>query len=131
MKAGVWLAPTGKPNILCLRLFYYRPQRSCGKVMFSQASVILFTGGVWQTLPPPSEQTPLADPPPGQTPPPRADTLKGTHFPGQTSPLGRHPPGRHPTSADIPWAEILPPRDGYCSGQYASYWNPFLFTYFI
>ena len=25
--------------------FYYRPQRSCGKVMFSQASVILFTGG--------------------------------------------------------------------------------------
>ena len=24
----------------------YRPQRSCGKVMFSQASVILFTGGV-------------------------------------------------------------------------------------
>ena len=35
---------------------YYRPQRSCGKVIFSQASVILFTGGggihgrrrVWQ-----------------------------------------------------------------------------------
>ena len=24
---------------------YYSPQRSCGKVMFSQASVILFTGG--------------------------------------------------------------------------------------
>ena len=24
---------------------YYRSQRSCGKVMFSQASVILFTGG--------------------------------------------------------------------------------------
>ena len=23
----------------------YRPQRRCGKVMFSQASVILFTGG--------------------------------------------------------------------------------------
>ena len=33
---------------------FYRPQRSCGKVMFSQASVILFTGGgemVWQTPP--------------------------------------------------------------------------------
>ena len=26
--------------------YFYRPQRSCGKVMFSQASVILFTGGV-------------------------------------------------------------------------------------
>ena len=25
--------------------YFYRPQRSCGKVMFSQASVILFTGG--------------------------------------------------------------------------------------
>ena len=25
---------------------YYRPQRSWGKVIFSQASVILFTGGV-------------------------------------------------------------------------------------
>ena len=32
-------------------LLFYRPQRSCGKVMFSKASVILFTGGylVWQT----------------------------------------------------------------------------------
>ena len=26
---------------------YYRPQRSWGKVIFSQASVILLTGGVW------------------------------------------------------------------------------------
>ena len=33
--------------------FYYGPQCSCGKVMFSQASVVLFTGGcgVWQTHP--------------------------------------------------------------------------------
>ena len=27
-------------------IFYYRPQRSWGKVIFSQACVILFTGGV-------------------------------------------------------------------------------------
>ena len=26
--------------------YYYRPQRSCGKVIFSQESVILLTGGV-------------------------------------------------------------------------------------
>ena len=32
-----------KGNVL--KYLYYRPQRSCGKVMFSQASVILFTGG--------------------------------------------------------------------------------------
>ena len=28
-------------------VFHYRPQRSWGKVMFLQASVILLTGGVW------------------------------------------------------------------------------------
>ena len=53
----------------------YRPQRSWGKVMFLQASVILLTGGVPDT-PPDLEQTPLpgpgADNPPGPaTPPPR------------------------------------------------------------
>ena len=54
--------------------FYYRPQRSWGKVIFSQARVILFTGGLpqcmlgYQTLP---DQTPLdqAQPPPDQAPP--------------------------------------------------------------
>ena len=78
----------------------YRPQRSCGKVMFLHLSVILSTGGVclsacWDTTPP------------GQTPPPT----------GQTPPLGRHPLlGRTP-----------PPADGYCSGLYAYYWNAFFF----
>ena len=33
----------------------------------------------------------------------------------QTLPPGRHPPGQTP-----------PPRDGYCSGRYVSYWNAFL-----
>ena len=71
------------------RNHFYRPQRSCCKVMFSQASVILFTGeGVWQTPPPP---------------------------PGRHSPQVDTRPGRHP-----------PPRDGYCSGRYVSYWNAFL-----
>ena len=33
------------------KAYYYRPQRSCGKVMFSQASVILFTrGGVYPSM---------------------------------------------------------------------------------
>ena len=34
-----------------------RPQRSCGKVMISHLSVILFTGAFWQT--PPSSRRPL------------------------------------------------------------------------
>ena len=45
----------------------YRPQRSLGKVMFLQASVILLTGGVPHTPPgaDPQEQTPpRADTPP-------------------------------------------------------------------
>ena len=43
---------------------YYRPQRSCGKIIFSQASVILVTEGV------------SGRHPPGQTPP-RADAPRG------------------------------------------------------
>ena len=59
----------------------YRPQRSCGKVMFSQTSVILFTWGVdtpyWAGTPL-WPDTPWADMPPKQTSPP-----------GQTPPLSR------------------------------------------
>ena len=70
---------------------YYRPQRSCGKVIFSRVSGILskWGGGGWGCLP----DTP------GRTPP-------GRHLPADT-PLGRHPRPPDP--------------DGYCSGRYASY----------
>ena len=56
----------------------YRPQRSWGKVMFLQASVILLTGGYLT--------------------PPRADPPGGRHPPGAGSrppPLGTDPPGQH------------------------------------
>ena len=42
---------------------FYRPQRSCGKVMFSQVSVILFTEGGGGGV----ADTPWADTPAGQT----------------------------------------------------------------
>ena len=99
--------PRDTVSFVCSAL-YYRPQRSCGKVMFSQASVILFTG---RQTPPPWADTPLADtpgrhPPPSQTPP-WTDTI-----PGQTPPYadttppplstematavdGMHPTGMH------------------------------------
>ena len=53
--------------------YYYRPQRSSGKVIFSQTCVILLTGersaSVYAGMPPPYEQTP---------PPPRTrPTTKG------------------------------------------------------
>ena len=80
----------------------YRPQRSCGKVMFLDLTVILSTGGC------------VSHCMLGYTP-----TLgrEADHL--DRLPLGRHPNPRQ-----------TPPADGYCSGRY--YWNAFLFgLYFI
>ena len=86
--------------------YIYRPQRSWGKVMFLQASVILLTGG--STSCPPGADTPRE-----QTPP-RADP------PEQTPPQSRHPLGLS-----------TPPQQACCEirsmrGRYASYWNAIL-----
>ena len=62
---------------------FYRPQRSCGKVIFSQACV---KNSVRGCLP----QCMLGY------------TSLGRHPPGQTHPLGRHPLGRHHPQADPP-----------------------------
>ena len=89
----------------------YRSQRSWGKVMFLQASVILLTGGVpqtplpEQTHPPPSRHTP-----PGSRHTPRADT-----------PREQTPPPWEQTSRPA-CCEIRSTR-----GRYASYWNAILF----
>ena len=69
----------------------YRPQRSWGKVMFLQASVILLTGGgAWPGPPgpgtPPPRHTPQAHPPtrhPRHTPPTRHPPRPGTLPPGE------------------------------------------------
>ena len=56
---------------------------------------------------------------------PWANTLLGRHSPSRKTPLaGRHPP---PSRQTHHWQTDTPsPRDGYCSGVYASYWNSFL-----
>ena len=77
-------------------LYCYRPQRSCGKVMSSQASVILFTGGGG-----------------------RAWREEGVHVRGG----GMH--GREACMA-VGGEGVRDRRDGHCSGRYASYWNAFL-----
>ena len=82
-----------------------RPQRSWGKVIFSQASVILFTGGsasVHAWIPPP---------PPGP----------GTPSPWDQAPP---PPSRHPPRSSRAYWEIRS-----TSGRYASYWNANLFIH--
>ena len=92
---------------------HYRPQRSCGKVMFLHLSVILSTG-VGCLVDTPYTDTPL-----------QADTSP----PGQTSSLaGRHPPRDGHRSRHLLAGSHPPPprRDGHCSGRYAFYSNAFL-----
>ena len=91
--------------IICTDI-YYRPQRSWGKVIFSQACVILFTGG---DLP---------------------QCMLGYHTP----PWTRHPPDQAPTRPRTPQDHAPPPRCRACweiwsmHRWYASYWNAILFT---
>ena len=87
----------------CWNSFDYRPQCTCGKVMFLHVSVILTTGGgVWQA---------------GTSHPhPRADTRPwaGTPSPGRQTPPpgtatatdGKHPTGMHSCYTCFP---IYPP----------------------
>ena len=113
----------------CLTIFtfgirfriHYRPQQSCGKVMFLHLSVILSTGGM------------------------SASVHAGIHTPHPPPPLGRHPHWTDtPHWQTAPWADSPqadtpgqtppspPPKaDGYCRGRYASYWNAFLFFIFF
>ena len=129
-------------------MHFYRPQRSWGKVMFLQVSVILFTGGLSASVhagihpPPPQEQTPpRADTPLEQTPPSR-------HPPLEQTPLGTDPPGadplgnRHPLGADTPPQEQTPPGNRHppnracweirsTRGRYASYWNAILLNVYL
>ena len=66
----------------------YRPQQSCGKVMFLHLSVILFTWA-WADTPP--GQTPPSRHPPADTPP--ADTPPAQCMLGYDQQVG----GTHPT----------------------------------
>ena len=92
----------------------YHPQQSWGKVIFSQASVILFTGGgvclsaCWDT---PQDQ---AGTPHNQAPPPHP------HL-GTRPPWTRHPPPRTRPPEQI-WS---------MSRWYASYWNAILLDGFM
>ena len=99
--------------------YYYRPQRSWAKVIFSQACVknSVHRGRVSASVhagmhqPPPPQQTPY---PPSRTRPPP-------------------PRSRHPLWEQTP-TRSRPPQEADCSirstsGRYASYWNAFLFSF--
>ena len=84
--------------LLDVAMIYYCPQRSWGKVIFLQASVILLTGGCLPQCmlgyhPPPGSRHPHEQTPPEQTLPPRADTSRHRACWEIWSMLG----GTHPT----------------------------------
>ena len=101
--------------------YIYRPQRSWGKVIFSQASVILSTGGgvpgqvpPWdQVHPPGTRYTPQdqVHPPGPGTPPLGPGTLPGPGTPPRTryTLLG---PGTPPGTRYIPQDQVHPPGPG-------------------
>ena len=97
--------------------------------MFSQASVILFTGGRFVADTPLGRHTPPGRHPPGQTPPcpvhagiyPLLSACWDTHTP---LPSACWDTATCPVHAEI---HATPSPNGHCSGRYASYWNAFLF----
>ena len=68
----------------------------CGKVIFSQASVILFTGRGGAAAIPPRTHTP------------RIYTPSGRHTPWADTPLGHDPPGRHTPGHTPLWTDTQP-----------------------
>ena len=91
-----------KSTSFCLiylyRVYFYRPQRSCGKVMFLHLSVILFPGRH-----PPRQKPPLGRHPPGRQP--------LSHHPRQTPPRGRHPQADRQTTPQPPPQADTPPQE--------------------
>ena len=91
---------------------YYRPQLSWGKVIFSQASVILFTGGsTWAGTPPGPGTPPLTRYPLDQVHPLGPGTPPGTRY---TPSPGTHPPGpgTPPWTRYTPWDQVHPQGPG-------------------
>ena len=87
--------------------YIYRPQRSWGKFIFSQASVILSRGSTWAGTPPATRYT-LLD----QVHPQTRYTPPGTRY----TPRGPGTPSRTSACREI----------RATSGRYASYWNAIL-----
>ena len=130
------------------------------KVIFLHLFVILFTevGGVCsgggvvsqyalrrpQSRHPPGADTSQEQTPPEQTPPPQSRPPQEHTPPRADTPQSRQPPEQAdtPSGADTPpRVDTTPPRSRTppeadsgirsTSGRYASYWNAFLFVWFL
>ena len=106
------------PSTLC----YYRPQRSWGKVICSEAYVknSVHRRGIGHMVHPPGRYTPWAGTHPRQVPlPGRYTPWAGTHpLPGRHTPRQVHPHGQvHPWADTHPWG-ATPPRQVHSPGRY-------------
>ena len=91
------------PFCVGTKTLYYRPQQSCGKVMFLQVCVILFIGGV-------PDQVHPSPPRPGTAPQtrysPRTRYIPKTRYTPQTR---YSPPDQvHPWTRYTPWSRSTP-----------------------
>ena len=113
----LWFA-TSALFTLTAKATFYRPQRSWGKVMFSQAvcdSVnrgVVYLNACWDTTPPGAD-TPSPEETDTHTPPPRS-----RHPPGADTPHSRHPPlgADTPRGADTPPTGSMTPAYGQRAG---------------
>ena len=118
-------------------LFYYRPQRSWGKVIFSEACVknSVHGGVVSQHALQVSRPTPREEVEgsglggaPGPHP---GGKLRGLAWAGGLQVHTRGDPRHTPRGvSSMHWGRH-PPADGYCCRRYASYWNAFLFYLYL
>ena len=90
-------------------------------------------GGLPRQVPPRTRYTPLGPGTPPRTrytPQDQVPPRPGTHPRTRYTPRNQlHPPGSGtPPPDQVPPRDQVspPPRDGYCCGRYASYWNAFL-----
>ena len=113
--------------------YNYHPQRSWGKVMFLQVSVILFTGGVggwWWVVSQHALQVSSPTTKGGVEGSGQGGVSRPTWGGLQVHSCGRGlqgAPGPHLGGLVSQHALRQTPPDGYCCGWYASYWNAFLF----
>ena len=126
----------------CVSFFYYRPQRSWAKVIFSQTCVknSVHTGGVWGCLPQCMlgyTPRPAGRPPLEQTPPRTKHVSRILSTWGGRVSASVHAEIHPPDQADPPRSRQIPPKQTppsreadssirSTSGRYASYWNAFL-----
>ena len=96
---GRWMKVLNqKHHYKYLPKLYYRLQRSRGKVMFLQASVILLTGG--STSHPPKQTPPRADTPPAH--PPEQTPPHWSRHPLEQTPPEQTPPEQTPPGLSTP-----------------------------